>query len=342
MVDATTKSCADALLHHWISRHGLASRCTSDNGVNFVSEVWKEMQTKLGIQLNFTSLYSPQANGLLERQHQTLKTSLKAALVEMGELYQDKWYDYLPWVLLMKRASFQKELQTSPAFLCYGTNPAIPGDLLVDPEGNTEPDLKKLINYLHKHDNLPPNQTTKVQQELVPEPPLSVTHVYTKQHNTTGLQAPYCGPFPIVERPSRSTVKIKVGLTKSGEDRCELRHWRDLKVAHMGEATPEASRPARGRPSAPKPSTDQPQSEAQSNTEPNKNKKDAILINKPTQPARPVRSTRNQNPVYVDSLTEISEKSAGKFKTELTPRAWSASSEELAIINASIGNVMPA
>ena len=72
MEDATTKASADALLHHWVSRHGLASRCTSDNGVNFVAAVWKEMQSKLGIELNYTSLYSPQTNGLLERQHQTL------------------------------------------------------------------------------------------------------------------------------------------------------------------------------------------------------------------------------------------------------------------------------
>ena len=235
MTEATTQACADAFLHSWVSRHGLASVCTSDNGSEFVSEVWKKTQAKMGIQLNYTPLYSPQSNGLIERQHATIKTSLKAALVQMGEDYKDKWFDFLPWVLLMKRTSFQKELGTSPSFLCYGMNPAIPGDLLRDPgEPFSEPEIKQLVEYMGKHNNKLPNPTTKPNQTIVPEPPTSITHVYTKQHNTTGLEAPYCGPFPIVERPSRSTVKIKVGLTKSGEPSYELTNHEKLARPQSG------------------------------------------------------------------------------------------------------------
>ena len=133
MVEATSEACANALLHSWVSRHGVASVCTSDNGVEFVSRIWKIMQNKLGVQLKYTPLYTPQSNGLCERQNSTLKTSLKAALIKMGEEYKTGWYDYLPWILLLKRVSFQKELQTSPSILTYGMNPAIPGDLLRDP-----------------------------------------------------------------------------------------------------------------------------------------------------------------------------------------------------------------
>ena len=86
MVEATTEACANALLHSWVSRHGVAAACTSDNGVEFVSKVWKVMQNKLGVQLNYTPLYSPQSNGLVERQNSTIKTSLKAALVKMGRI----------------------------------------------------------------------------------------------------------------------------------------------------------------------------------------------------------------------------------------------------------------
>ena len=39
-----------------------------------------------------------------------------------------------------------------------------------------------------------------------------------------------------------------MGLTKSGEDRTELRHWKDLKIAHMRPEATEAERPKRGRP----------------------------------------------------------------------------------------------
>ena len=117
MCEATTEACANAVLHSWVSRHGVASACTSDNGVEFVSKVWRTMSSKLGVQLNYTPLYSPKTNGLAERQNSTLKTSLKAALMKMGDEYKDKWYDFLPWILLMKRVAFQKELKTSPSVL---------------------------------------------------------------------------------------------------------------------------------------------------------------------------------------------------------------------------------
>ena len=138
MSEATTSSCADALLHSWISRHGLSSHCTSDNGSEFVSEVWKCMSQKLGIKLNYTPTYSPQTNGLIERQNSTIKTSLKAALIQMGEEHKENWYNFLPWILLMKRTAYQADLQASPSMLCYGTNPMVPGDLLREPGDMSE------------------------------------------------------------------------------------------------------------------------------------------------------------------------------------------------------------
>ena len=38
----------------------------------------------------------------------------------MGDKYGENWYDYLPWILLMKRVAFQKELKAiSPSMLTY-------------------------------------------------------------------------------------------------------------------------------------------------------------------------------------------------------------------------------
>ena len=338
MTEATTEACANALLHGWVSRHGVASCCTSDNGVEFVSSVWKKMQEKLGIKLNYTSLYSPQTNGLIERQNSTIKTSLKAALVQMGEDYKENWYDFLPWVLLMKRTSFQKELGTSPAFLAYGTNLAVPGDLLRDPgEPFTEPELEQLVKFMGKHNNKEPIPTSIKPQVEVPEPPLSVTHVYTKQHKTTGLQPSFIGPFPVVDRPSRSQVKIRVGFDVHNNPRYELRNWRDLKIAEIPEGAEEASRPKRGRP--PKATSAQskiaiPPDEPGKTTsghnkddgeEQNNNKSEGGKI----QTTRPLRSTRNPHPVYVDSITT-------NLSTSATPRSWSASKEELAELNSAI------
>ena len=354
MKEASSDACADALLHGWISRHGICSVCTSDNGSEFVSEVWKKMQAKLGIQMNYTSLYSPQTNGPIERQHSTLKTSLKAAMIQMGDTYQDKWYDYLPWILLMKRISFQEELGTSPAVLCYGTNLAVPGDLLRDPgEPLSEPEIKELVKYMGKQNAKLPHPTHKPEQTLVPEPPATVTHVYTKQHNVTGLQAPYTGPFPVVDRPTRSTVKIKVGESITGQPRYEIQNWRDLKIGHLAQDAPEASRPKRGRPS--KPVTGQ----ADTSNSTDESEAASAKINKPVAPPtrsvntelnarensnnlrRSSRATRNPAPLYVDSVsfpvTTGPPPELG-FPLDRSKLYWSPSQNELEELNRQIAS----
>ena len=330
MTSATTEACADALLHGWVATYGVPAHCTSDNGVSFVSNLWKAMQAKLGVKLHFTSLYNPQANGLLERQHDTLKTSLKAAMIQMGDKYQDKWYDYLPWVLLNKRVSHQKELGASPSELVFGNNDvAIPGDLLQDPgEPLSKLDISKLVSKLQQKTNRNPAPTyTNPNQTQVPEPPASVTHVYTKNHKKTGLDPSYSGPFTILKRLSRSRILIKVGLNADGSDRQEERHWRDCKFAHLAPDAKEASRPKRGRPSTKAPNPDnlfrpeqvvnatptpEPVTLTDANVQSEVTTNDAVKVNKP------VRSTRNPTPLYAWSA---SQQDLNELNYKIKPRA---------------------
>ena len=65
--------------------------------------------------------------------------------------------------------------------------------------------------------------------------PDAVSHVYVRQHNTKGLDAPYMGPFKVTNQPTRSTIQIKSGLDAKGFDRLELRHVSDVKVANLRE-----------------------------------------------------------------------------------------------------------
>ena len=191
--------------------------------------------------------------------------------------------------------------------LTYGMNLAVPGDLLRDPgEPYNDEELKQMVDFMSNLNNNSPKPTTKSKQELVPEPPHSITHVYTKQHQTVGLQPSYCGPFRIVDRPSRSQVKIQVGLTKQGLPRYELRSWRDLKVAPEGLDVPEASRPMRGRkpqkPSSPDdgPTATEVKSEPDSNGGEVNNMADSVTTN-----AAGKRSTRNPQPSYVFGVSDL-------------------------------------
>ena len=82
----------------------------------------------------------------------------------------------------------------------------------------------------------------------MPEELAKATHVYVKLDKTTPLSAKYCGPFPIVSRPSKSTVTIKEGTYVTGIPMLKTHHWQSCKIAHMRPDAPEGQRPQRGRP----------------------------------------------------------------------------------------------
>ena len=75
---------------------------TSDRGRQFLSSLWSEMARSLGTQLHRTTSYHPQANGMVERFHRSLKASLRA------RLHDGNWIDELPWVLLGLRTATRK------------------------------------------------------------------------------------------------------------------------------------------------------------------------------------------------------------------------------------------
>ena len=56
-------------------------------------------------------------------------------------------------------------------------------------------------------------------------------YVYIKVEKPDNLSNSYQGPFPIVDRPSNTTVIIRVGYNAKGEPRLESHHWSRLQIA---------------------------------------------------------------------------------------------------------------
>ena len=63
---------------------GVPADMTSDRGTQFISKLWQAMSEYLGTQLHLTTTYQPQANGLVERFHRTLKSSITASFKAAG------------------------------------------------------------------------------------------------------------------------------------------------------------------------------------------------------------------------------------------------------------------
>lgn len=73
----STKTIAQNLFTHWISRFGIPVRITSDQGRQFMSELFKKLIKITRTSHIYTTAYHPAANGMVERLHRQIKTAIK-------------------------------------------------------------------------------------------------------------------------------------------------------------------------------------------------------------------------------------------------------------------------
>ena len=184
-------------LYHSVSRHGVPSTLTSDRGRQFVSDLWTETASLLGTSTNTTTSYHPQANGLFEHMHRTMKSALKA---KPGA--DPNWVDALPSVLLGMRAAVKNDLHCS----VFGEPLlVVPGGFFVSSDGDmaADPafvaDLRQKIRLLRP---IPPVwHGGESRRNYVPQELLSATHVFMRVGpRKAPLQSPYQGPFKVLER----------------------------------------------------------------------------------------------------------------------------------------------
>ena len=274
------------------------------------------------VKVSFVPAYHPAANGAVERRHQTIKNSLKASLIDMGNNHGDKWMRALPWVLMGKRIQVQPDLDASAADLVYGKSLKIPGQLLGHPgKPLTNLQTKMLLEELYKMSAQPAIPTSTVVEPLDISFTEKATHVYVKVEDPGPLCPRFEGPFRIISRPTKSTVQVRLGSYVDGSPRLQVYSWASCKPAHMRPGDKEYERPKLGRPptnssGGPKPTDSSISSESsqevnnQGTLHSTRNKRDNIqtLLTSDTDPAahrhnpRPARSSRNQNPAYIDYL----------------------------------------
>merc|ERR1711978_598995 len=132
MSTASASEVSKAFLQ-WLARYGAPRTAISDNGNCFISNLYKDVMKSFNVEVRFTPAYHAATNGAIERRHQTIKNSLKAALVDMGDKHGNQWMRALPWVLLGKRIAVQPDLDISAAQLVFAKSLSVPGSLLGHP-----------------------------------------------------------------------------------------------------------------------------------------------------------------------------------------------------------------
>ncbi|GBN06761.1 hypothetical protein AVEN_14647-1 [Araneus ventricosus] len=123
IADMQTKTICRAIFHTWISRFGCPSIITTDQGSQMRSSLYREFSEMLGTNRIRTRAYHPIANGIVERFHRHLNSSIKAH-------ESTRWSEILPIVLLGICTVVKEDIKASCAELVYGTTLQLPSEMI--------------------------------------------------------------------------------------------------------------------------------------------------------------------------------------------------------------------
>ncbi|KAL4135064.1 hypothetical protein QTP88_006725 [Uroleucon formosanum] len=205
--DQEAETVARAFYKHWIARFGTPLRITTDQGRQFESHLFKQLNNLIGTKHLRTTAYHPSANGMVERSHRQLKAAIKCH-------QNNRWTETLPTVLLGIRAAWRDDLKSTSAELVYGEPLRLPGEFLTSNDNAAKfDDAAEFIKDLRNHIQQirPVNGTRHGEKKNFVFKDLETTEYVFIRHDgpKNGIQMPYDGPYRVISR-NRKTFVIDI------------------------------------------------------------------------------------------------------------------------------------
>jgi len=127
--DKTPETIIAALEKTWVNGHGIGPGLPEryffcDNGREFINEKMMEMAQAAGISIKSTGSYSPDQNGLNERNHGLADIIVEKLRRECPEMSLQEAVDQAAWG---RNAQINELRGFSPFQLVFGRNPSLPG-----------------------------------------------------------------------------------------------------------------------------------------------------------------------------------------------------------------------
>jgi hypothetical protein len=120
---------AKALVEEIILKFGIPQTILTDQGSNFMSEVFGNVCKLLKVKRIKCTAYRPQTNGALERTHRVLVEYLRCFILED----QSNWDQWLPYATFVFNTTPHTSTGFTPYELLFGRKPNILGLLQKDP-----------------------------------------------------------------------------------------------------------------------------------------------------------------------------------------------------------------
>lgn len=205
--DINADTVAFALINGWIKNFGIPTRITTDQGRQFESHLFNELSNALGITHLRTTAYHPQANGIIERFHRTLKTSIMC-------INSQNWSRQLPIILLGLRSTFKPDINSTPAELVYGTTLKLPGDMFAPSKFSPQTEfVRELVSNMQ---NIQPTDTAhhNKNKTFIFSNLENATHVFIRNDTLRpSLTPPYDGPYKVEEKSAKIFKVLKNNKT---------------------------------------------------------------------------------------------------------------------------------
>ena len=220
---------------------GLPRAIQSDQGSNFMSNIFQQVMHELGIHQYRSSAYHPESQGAIERFHQTLKNMIRTFCFEN----QKDWDEGIPLLMFAARESVQESLGFSPFELVFGHSVRGPLKLLKEKFMVDDREDVNLLEYV-----------TEIQDRLVQVNEIAKKNLESSQRNMKrrydnlsterkffpgekvlalfpipgrALQARYFGPYVIKEKVNDLNYIL---ITPDRRKQHQLCHVNMLKPYH--------------------------------------------------------------------------------------------------------------
>ena len=141
----------------------------------------------------------PQANGMIERFHRTMKSAIKCQ-------NNERWTETLPMIMLALRCVFKDDIKATPSEMVYGENIKLPCDFFenIDDDSFGTEFIQQLRDLMRKIQPVPAsnhaNNKVFVQKDLQ-----TCTHVFLRDDAVRPpLKTPYDGPYEVLSRNDKT------------------------------------------------------------------------------------------------------------------------------------------
>jgi transposase InsO family protein len=207
-------SIARAVIDKVVCRYGLFDTLVSDRGSVFVGTLAAHVFKALRIKRVQTTAQHPQSNGMIERFHETLKTTLKLWSHEVA----DEWDDLLQQAIFAYNTAYHTTLQEVPHYLAHGYDARLPLDELLGTKDSEHTDVHQFAADAVERLHMTYARITSIMQEINAERQedselarklqLSVgddVWLYehaTKKGENAKLKTRWLGPYKILEKKS--------------------------------------------------------------------------------------------------------------------------------------------